>query len=434
MKSFSRITLLSACIIVALALSWGCTPADTTVHVSDVTMTQSSIELTVGETSTLTATISPSNATNKALIWITGNAAVATVNDGVVTAVGAGETTITAKSDDGGFTATCKVTVKPDFIAVTGISISDNSISLSVCETATLNATISPADATNKKITWSSSDASVATVDDNGIVTATGVGTAVITATSEDEHYTAVCMITVTPGMENGYEWADLGLPSGTKWATCNVGANSSEEYGDYFSWGETEPYYVRKDPLEWRSGKEGGYWWSSYRWCDGSWENINKYIRRVTEEDYDGNIHVIQEGDGRTQLEATDDAAHMILGGKWRIPSKEDWEELLAASTVVWTYKEDKDGRVYGHKITSNINGNIIFLPAAGIMVERDHWLENSYGRISMYWSSTLFDFIDFSSDYLDSPYAYTFNGINDNFIGGSDRCRGLVIRAVCD
>ena len=76
----------------------------------------------------------------------------------------------------------------------------------------------------------------------------------------------------------NGHEYVDLGLPSGLKWATCNVGASKPEEYGDYFAWGDTVPYYSSQDPLTWKEGKSAGYDWSTYKWCKGSYKTLTKY------------------------------------------------------------------------------------------------------------------------------------------------------------
>lgn len=171
--------------------------AVTGVSISDATAT-----ITVGATKTLTATVTPADATNKSVRWTSSNEAIATVDDeGVVTAVGAGSATITVTTVDGNYTATCAVTVEAAIIAVTGVTVSPESDTISLASTPpqiTCTATVAPADATNKNVAWSSSDTAVATVDDDGVVTALAIGTATITATTEDGSFTDTCAITVT--------------------------------------------------------------------------------------------------------------------------------------------------------------------------------------------------------------------------------------------
>ena len=165
-------------------------------------MNQTSLELTEGEVATLTATISPSNATNKVLLWITGNAKVATVNEGKVKAVGVGSTIITAKSDDGGYISTCKVTVSSKGAPITGLSLNKQSLVLAEGESEVLIATISPNDAVKSQLTWYSDNTPVAKVDNNGKVTALFNGTATIFVKAEGFDKTASCTVTVTkPGV-----------------------------------------------------------------------------------------------------------------------------------------------------------------------------------------------------------------------------------------
>ena len=174
------------------------TPA--TIPVTGVSLDKNTLSLEEGETAALTATVSPADATNKNVTWMSSDESVAAVTDGTVTAVGAGTAVITVTTLDGGFTATCAVTVTektPATVPVTGVSLDKNTLSLEEGETAALTATVSPADATNKNVTWMSSDESVAAVTD-GTVTAVGAGTAVITATTLDGGFTATCAVTVT--------------------------------------------------------------------------------------------------------------------------------------------------------------------------------------------------------------------------------------------
>ena len=195
----------------------------------------------------------------------------------------------------------------------------------------------------------------------------------------------------------NGHEFVDLGLPSGIKWATCNVGANSPEEYGDYFAWGETL--------------SKNYYYWSSYKYCDGTETTMTKYCANTSY----GTI------DNKTELELQDDAARVNWGGCWRIPSESEFSELI--SNCSWESVAE-DG-INGYKFTSKVNGNYIFLPAAGYTT-RDG-LEK-IGDIGYYWLSSL------SETGGNSAMALAIHsGVTISWGGGS-RCNGLTVRPVCD
>ena len=163
-----------------------------TVAVTSIALDKTSLQLTEGESYTLTATVKPDNATNKTVTWSTSDSKVATVKDGKVTAVKAGTATITAKAGDK--TATCSVTVNAATVAVTSVTLDKTTLSLKEGESATLKATVKPDNATDKTVTWSTSDSKVATVE-NGIVTAVKAGTAKITAKAGGK--TAQCAVTV---------------------------------------------------------------------------------------------------------------------------------------------------------------------------------------------------------------------------------------------
>ena len=186
------------------------------------------------------------------------------------------------------------------------------------------------------------------------------------------------------------HEYVDLGLPSGTKWATCNVGANSPEEYGDYFAWGETAP----KDYYD----------WSTYKWCKGSYDTITKYCARSSY-GYNGFT------DNLTELQLEDDAATANWGSGWQMPSLAQINELCNSSytTSEWTTLND----VYGRKITSKSNGNSIFLPAAGYRCDV-LYDAGSYGD---YWSSSLGPSYDYDAYYrvFSSGYWLWHDGSRD-------------------
>ena len=176
----------------------GTVTGDVTYKVTKVELDKTSLTLDVGKSETLTATITPSNATNQNVTWSSDNTSVATVDtSGKVTAVSAGDATIKATVD--GKSATCSVTVKEAAtVPVTSVSLDKTSLELTEGGTGTLIATVEPNNATNRNVTWESSNTSVATVDANGLVTAVSAGTATITVTTGDGGKTATCEVTVT--------------------------------------------------------------------------------------------------------------------------------------------------------------------------------------------------------------------------------------------
>ncbi len=261
------------------------------------------------------------------------------------------------------------VFVEAEAKLVQQIVLSETSLTLQPNEMRFLTATVLPENAQNKVVTWQSSDTNVAEVNQSGRVIANANGTCVITCRATDgSDVKATCQVTVAvdnSGTINGREYVDLGLPSGTKWATCNVGASKPEEYGDYFAWGETTP--------------KSTYDWSTYRWCNGSSITMTKYC---TQSDYGYNGFT----DNLTELQPEDDAATANWGSGWRMPSYGQFSELFNSSytTSEWTTLNG----VYGYKVTSKSNGNSIFLPAAGYRWNDELIYAGSYGY---YWSSSL-------------------------------------------
>jgi hypothetical protein len=208
-------------------------------------------------------------------------------------------------------------------------------------------------------------------------------------------------------GTINGRNYVDLGLPSGTLWATCNIGANSPEEYGDYFAWGETEGY----------NGGKTTFNWSTYKWCNGSYNTMTKYC---TDSSYGNNGFT----DNKTELDPQDDAAYVNWGPAWRMPSEAQFAELFNSNytTTTWTTQNG----VYGRLITSKkegYTGNCVFLPAAGCRSNSSLNFAGSYG---VYWSRTLNESYPIYAWYLyfDSSDVYTLNG--------SCRYDGLSVRPV--
>ena len=174
-------------------------PEPETIAVTGVSLNKTTLSLETGGSETLTATIAPEGATDQTVTWSSDKEGVATVSSaGLVTAVAAGEATITVKTTDGGFTATCKVTVTDPVIAVTGVSLSKTTLSLETGGTATLTATVAPTGASDKTVTWRSKKEGVATVSSAGLVTAVAAGDATITVKTTDGGFTATCKVTVT--------------------------------------------------------------------------------------------------------------------------------------------------------------------------------------------------------------------------------------------
>ncbi|MEL6918832.1 MAG: Ig-like domain-containing protein, partial [Bacteroidota bacterium] len=172
----------------------------TTIAVTGIELSVENETLTIGGTIALEATISPSDATNTGIDWSSSDSNIATVNaDGLVTAIAEGQATITATTVDGGFTDTAVITVEESVISVTGLTLSPKTQTLEIGETVTLEATVSPSDATNSSIDWSSDDSNIATVNSEGLITALAEGQATITATTVDGGFNDTAVINVLP-------------------------------------------------------------------------------------------------------------------------------------------------------------------------------------------------------------------------------------------
>ena len=183
-------------LLLAFVLLLACDKQPATIAVTGVTLDKSFLELVEGDKATLVASVKPANASDQSVTWSCSDNSVAMVSSGQVTALKAGTATVTVTTVDGGKSATCKVTVKAKTYPVTGVSLDKTSLTMTEGNTENLTATITPSNATNKNVKWSTSDKSVATVAD-GKVTAVKAGTATITVTTEDGSKTASCKVTV---------------------------------------------------------------------------------------------------------------------------------------------------------------------------------------------------------------------------------------------
>lgn len=201
--------------------------------------------------------------------------------------------------------------------------------------------------------------------------------------------------VKINLSLPDAVEAVDLGLPSGLKWASMNVGATKPEEYGEYFAWGETQP--------------KSDYSWSTYKWCNGGYNTQTKYN---TESSY-GTV------DNKTVLDLEDDAAHVNWGGSWRMPTDEEWTELWTKCTWTWTTQNGVNGR-----LVTGPNGKSIFLPAAGYWY--DTYLNNA-GSYGFYWSSSLRTVSPFNAWYI---YFYSDNVRRNNYY----RDHGLSVRPVSE
>lgn len=201
-------------------------------------------------------------------------------------------------------------------------------------------------------------------------------------------------------GVLDGHAYIDLGLSSGTLWATCNLGADSPEDFGDFYAWGDTVP----KEIYDWKSYRYGNYIPERYRF------EVNKYCT-IPFFGVDGFV------DNKTVLEPIDDAATYNWGTDWRTPTHEEWEELTLETTCEWDTLNGVKGRTF-----TGVNGNSVFFPAAGFYLDEEH-----VGfELGIYWSSSL---------YTGSPeraWSLHFDLDNYHVCGTYERSRGQAVRAV--
>ena len=421
-----------------------------------VTINTADAELGIGQQLSLSATVIPSDATPNTVYWSSTDESVATVSDyGKLTAVTTGECDIIATCIDN--EAFCHVTVVSSRVTIT---LDKHEALLLPNHTMTLTATCFPIDV-DLAVSSSNPEVAIPRLV-NGTIMVVGVaeGTATITVNAVDgwsnpdscevtvytEHGDVNCdgyvnisdvtalidyllsgngdyvsqtnadcekdgkvniadvttlidfLLSGSWPWEPDHEWVDLGLSSGTLWATCNVGASSPEEYGDYFAWGEISPKYC--------------YDWSTYKWCNGSVITMTKYCTRSSCGD-NGFV------DNKTELDPEDDAAYVNWGASWRIPTQEQYQELFEQCKKTWTTQNGVNGYV-----VTGPNGNTLFLPAAG-----SRWsdsLDNA-GTYGYYWSSTL----PSSSPYAALGLFFSLGEWYD--LNAYNRYNGFAVRAVC-
>ena len=188
--------------------------------------------------------------------------------------------------------------------------------------------------------------------------------------------------------LDNQHEYVDLGLPSGTLWATCNIGAKTEVECGDYFSWGETKP------KME--------YTWVTYEF--GKVNNLTKY----------------NDTDKLTELEPEDDAAHINMGGEWCIPTEEQFKELKTQTKHKWF--ENYNGTGKSGVLFTGTNGNTIFLPANGFMMNKKVFDKGTFGY---YYTSNI-------SNEISKSMTFNIDAYNIGYVSSEVRFYGQNIRGV--
>ena len=458
-----------------------------TIAVTSVSISRTSLSLEIGASYTLSSTVLPEDATNKSCTWKSSNTSVATVsNSGIVTAVSAGSATITVTTSDGGYTASCNVTVQDDVVEtvnVTSVKMTNSTLTMYTGGTRTLSYTIYPSNATNQNVTWTTSDAGVVTVSSSGYVTAQKAGTATITVKTSDGGYTDKCVITVeyvkptfatisstvtattatvntilsgdvsqisdagveyslssdfsdysvahgnfssssatfptyitnlsesttyyyrVYFVENGNttyssnsnsfttkssdpfpvaEAVDLGLPSGLKWSSWNMGATEVGEYGGYYCWGDA-------------SGEAT------------SLSEYNKLKLPNTLDNISGN--------------ATYDIGTAQWGSTWRLPYISEFQELFNYCTEELIEDFFGDGSNVVVKKLTGPNGNYIYLPRGGYYNDAT---PVSTGIQGHYWTAET----ETSSTHV--RYYYTFTTKGNNWYGYLHGSYRLPVRPV--
>ena len=292
-------------------------------------------------------------------------------------------------------------------VPVTAIDLNWEKITLETGDSEELPVKVTPANATGPALTWVSSNPEVAEVSE-GMVVARGPGKTEITVSSGA--LTDKCTVKVIlPVLQQP---VDLGLS--VRWASCNVGAEKPEDYGDYFAWGETEPHYYSRDPLRWRTSD--GYTWDSYAWWNSAFGKLTKYCPTGLNYYWFSN----DETDGKTKLDREDDAARDNLGRRWRTPTYTEWMELK--TDCIWEEWTTGNG-IYGRKVTSKKNGNSIFLPAAGCANNKSI---SGMGGSGWYMSSSVYADSPFYTWYL---FFITSEGVN---VYSTHRYYGFSVRPV--
>lgn len=319
------------------------------------------VTLEVGETLQASATVLPENATDKTLNWASSDENVATVStDGLVTAVGPGSATITATSTNGK-SDSFNVSVPEPVVAVQNISFETVDVMMPMGGAPLTALVFEPAAseyAHATEVVWSSTNESVVAIDEEGRAFAVDYGTSTVTATLGELSASA----TVTVSKEADGKGVDMGLS--VPWAVCNVGAQSAPEYGDLFAWAETEAWY---------SGKSVGF--MAYKWSDKTDQWGNNYTKYTWD-------------DKKFIIEPEDDAACVNWGQKWRMPTEEEYKELIDNCEWVKGTRKLDGNDINGYTAVAPCGARIFFPCVEG-------WMTGAYTGVffdnqqGIYWTS---------------------------------------------
>ena len=303
------------------------------IPATGITLNKSELSLELGNSEILVATVTPNNVTNGSVTWSSSNTSVVSVSpNGMVTAHAVGSALITASTTDGtNLRAICNVTVIDT--KITGDVNNDGEVTI-----ADVNAVIN--------VILGGSSSQRADVNNDGEITIADVNS-------------IIDIILGSHSQQENHDYVNLGLPSGTLWATMNVGACSPEDYGDYFAWGETTSKQV--------------YEFETYKWYNNTYYTYTKYCISSSY----GTV------DNKTELDPEDDAATLNWGPSWRMPTQEQIQELINNCSRQW-----KSLNGVGGIVVTGPNGNTLFLPAAGYRLNGSVYNAGTYGYV---WSRTL-------------------------------------------
>ena len=369
-----------------------CTVEVKIVSVESVSIDVEKLELEIGKTASITVTVLPESAReDNPVSFSSKDINVATVDAaGVVTAVGEGETEIVISAGDK--SASCPVVVTVPVVDVESIAFEVETYVFAIGQVDSIKVLFTPAEAAfSNQVSFTSSNPEIVEVKDNNLLDAKAEGEVTITATAQGK--TASCKLTVGEWSDNGI---DMGLESGIRWATYNIGASKMSDFGDYIAWGEIQ--------------KKDSYTWANYKW--GTAENaMTKYV-------FCSHYGTVDNVD---TLAPEDDAAQVRWGFKWRMPTLDEFKELLAACNTSRAQKGDIKGLLF----TSKINGARLFFPQANSSVGGN---ANYYGN---YWTSNV------NSSPTGQSYRahyYTFTDGQRGYMAQYERYVGMTIRPVWD
>ena len=318
------------------------------------------VSMEVGETLQVGAIVLPENASDKSLSWESSDENVVTVSDGIVKAVGPGEADVSATSTNGK-SDSFHVTVPEPVVAVENIVFEAVDVVMPLGGAPLTELVFEPAAseyAHATEVVWSSTNENVVAIDDEGRAVAVDYGTSTVTATLGELSATA----TVTVSQEADGKGVDMGLS--VRWAVCNVGATKAPEYGDLFAWAETEAWY---------NGKSVSF--MAYKWSDKTDQYGNTYTKYTW-------------ADQNFIIDLEDDAAYVNWGQKWRMPTEEEYKELIDKCEWIKGTRKLDGTDINGYTAVAPCGARIFFPCVEG-------WMTGAYTGVfflndqGIYWTS---------------------------------------------